>query len=153
MSRLPAAFWADRTPRERLLIALAAALAGLWALQAGLWQPLAARRAALTAEAAHLAAAAAALANGAPPALAAPAGGEALPVLVAQTAAGFGLAVRRLDPSGEGVVQVALEEAAFADVIGFLAALETEHRLVLRAVDLTRRPPPGVVAAELTVAR
>lgn len=149
------AFWQDRTPRERVLMALAAAILAAALIHAALWQPLSDRRGALHAAIAAHAAAHAYLAEGgvvqAAPAFPDPAEGQPLATRLTQSAQGLGLTVRRLDPAGPGAADVTLEEAPFDLVMAWLIELERDRGLELRAFTLTRRPAPGAVAATVSV--
>jgi general secretion pathway protein M len=142
-------FWADRTPRERvMLLALGGAML-VWAAIAGIWQPMQAYRATLITQIARYQTAAQMLAN---PAQVTPTDPRAIPVIVTDSAAAFQLPIRRLQPTGD-VVQIVLEDAPFDAVLLWIEALTTDHALRLQSLDLIRRPAPGVVAATLTVTR
>jgi general secretion pathway protein M len=132
-----------------MLAGLGAALL-MWICAVAVWQPLQAKRVSLAAQTARYQAAAQMLAN--PEKVAANSDPRPVPVIVAETAATFGLMVRRLQPAGDAV-QIVLEDAPFEDVLLWIEALTTDHALQLQSVDLIRRPAPGVVAATLTVAR
>jgi len=142
--------WSDRTPRERVMLAALAGVVLLWVAFAGIWQPLQAQRTALTAQIARYQTAAQMLAN--PAQVTAPTDPRAIPVVITDSAAAFDLAIRRLQPTGDGV-QVVLEDAPFDAVLLWIDALTTDHALNLQSFDLIRRPAPGVVAATLTVVR
>lgn len=147
-----APWWAQRTGRERLLLgALGAALAAYLLFTVA--QPLlTARGAALAAVGQHEAALArlAALPDaGAAPR---PADNRPVPAVVTATAPAFDLAIRRIEPEGAGA-RVVVEDAGFAEVLMWIEALEREHGLRLAAIEMDRRPEPGVVSARLTLER
>ena len=148
----PLAPWlADRTPRERLLFAAMLALAVLWLGFAAVWQPLQLRRATLTDQIARHDRAVAVL-QAAPVVVQTPQDDRPLNVIITETAAGFQLVIRRLEPDGQRLALV-LEEAPFDAVILWLETLHREHGLAVTTLDLTRRPAPGTVNASLTLER
>ncbi len=147
---------AQRTARERVLLGAAVALAAVWLVVFAVWQPLLAQRAALADRIARhdrgLAALAAqgpsdAAASATPAATARP-----VPELLTAAAATFQLVIRRLEAEGAGA-RVVLEEAAFAQVILWLEALERDHGLRVADIEMTRRPAPGMVGVTLSVER
>jgi general secretion pathway protein M len=142
-------FWADRTPRERVMLLGLGVVALVWLGVAGIWQPLQAQRAALTAQIARYQTAVQMVAN---PVQAVRSDTRAIPVIITDSAATFQLTIRRLQPTGD-LVQIVLEDAPFEGVLLWIEALTTNHALQLQSLDLIRRPAPGVVAATLTVAR
>jgi general secretion pathway protein M len=144
------ALWAERTPRERVLLTGLGGIAIIWLAIAGIWQPLQSYRAALSAQIARYDRAAELLT--AAPQSVAPADTRAVPVIITESAATFQLTVRRLQPTGNQV-QVVLEDAPFDSVLLWVDALQSDHALNLKSLDLIRRPAPGVVAATMTVAR
>jgi general secretion pathway protein M len=149
------AFWQDRTPRERVLMALAAAVLAAALIHTALWQPLSDQRGALHAAIADHAAAEQYLVQGgvvqAAPAFPDPAANQPLATRLTQSAQGLGLTVRRLDPAGPGAADVTLDEAPFDLVMAWLIELERDRGLDLLAFTLTRRPAPGAVAATVSV--
>ena len=71
-----------------------------------------------------------------------------------ETAPEFDLAIRRIEPEGAGAgAQLVLDDADFASVLLWIEALEQDHRLRLTAVEMDRRPEPGVVAARMSFER
>lgn len=141
-------FWTDRTPRERTLLLGLAVTIAIWLGIVGAWQPLQAQRISLAAQIARYQSAAERLAN--PGLVAAPADARPIPVIITESAADFQLAIRRLQPAGEEV-QIVLEDAPFEPVLLWIDVLTADHALQLRALELIRRPAPGVVAVTLTV--
>ena len=75
-----------------------------------------------------------------------------VPIVITDTAAVFQLVIRRLEAEGTGA-RVVLEEATFQQVILWLEALERDHRLRVRDLEMTRRPAPGVVSVTLALER
>ena len=73
-----------------------------------------------------------------------------VPAVVTATAPEFELAIRRIEPEGAGA-RVVIEDASFAQVLRWIAALEQEHGLRLAAIEMDRRPEPGTVSARLTL--
>lgn len=149
-------WWRGRTARERVLIlGMGLALAVYAAIACAVQPMLGSRAAALE----SIALADAALAR-----LEASPGGDgaavsaratvARPVtaVLADTATDFGLTILRIEPEGAGA-RLTLGEADFAELLDWISALEREHGLRLTAVEMDRRPEPGVVAALLTVER
>ena len=153
--RLPS-WWAARTPRERGLLGALAVAALAWALVTLVAQPLLAARADARADILRSDAALARLAAlPAPGTAAAPvarASTDPVPAILTRTATGFDLAIERIEPEAEGA-RLVLEDAEFARVLGWIEALERVHGLRLDALEMQRRPEPGVVAARLTVGR
>ena len=137
------------SPRECLLLLVAlplvALLAGWWLG----WVPLRDLRAARETEiAGYRLLAEEASRAGVSPAL--PDGGNAAPFAsrVTESAAAAGLSLSRLEPEGEGL-RVTIGEAGFAQVILWLSDLEAERNVLVAAVEMDRRPVPGVVSARV----
>ena len=144
----------ERTPRERLLLAVAAMVAVIAGGYAFVWAPVMAYRDGVENRLAQLdrmiselasapadVAASAAVRSDQPPA-----------VTVTETAAAAGLILRRLDPDGDSV-RLALEDADFANVLLWIETLERDHGLRAVEVEMTRRPAPGLISATLTLRR
>lgn len=149
------AWLAKRSPRERLLlVSMMVAAAGYLAI-AFVAQPLlGSRTEALAAIGRHDAALARLAALPAPlaTAAAAPADGRPVSAVATDTAPDFGLAIRRIEPEGDGV-RLLLEDADFAAILLWTETLERAHGLRLIAVEMDRRPEPGAVSARMTVTR
>jgi len=147
-------WWRTRSSRERWLM-LGLAVAGVaYLLSAGLVRPLLAHRAAaLDAIGRHEAALAqlAALPEGAA-APSAAAFGQPVTAVVTETAPEFGLVIRRIEPEGAGA-QLLIEDAGFPEILAWIEALERDRGLRVTAVEMDRRPEPGVVSARLTLER
>lgn len=148
------AFWAERTPRERLLLLLMCASIATYALIAGVWLPLLATRNGLMQDIARHDRAASQLSVFASTGLAlAPITADMpLPTLITTTAERFKLEVSRLLPAAD-TVEITLENASFDLVIAWIHALEQEHALRILTLTITRRPEPGLVATTLSVGR
>lgn len=147
-------FWAERTPRERVLLLLLALTSAGYALIAGLWLPLQAERDRLLQTIARYDRATMQLSDIAVTGLLpAPITADMpLPTLITTTADSYQLTVSRLLPAADSV-EITLENARFDAVVAWLHALEQEHALRILTLNLTRRPEPGVVATTLSVGR
>lgn len=139
--------------RERVLILAMALLGALAAGYVYFWEPMVRDRARLVADidrADRLTARLAPWRGSDLPAL--PVAAETLTVVVAETARDRGLFIRRLEPE-EGRARVSLENAGFEALIGWLAELRTDHAVRIAAIEIERRPEPGMVAARMTLGR
>ena len=156
----PVARWlAGKSRTERRIVAAIVVVAGVATLWLGLWQPLRrdadALRAARETNAPALAAArkmteeAAGLARATPPAAPADARAALERILAQQNLRG---AVTQLDWQ-EGRARVVFAAIPYDALVALLEALQRDGKL--RAVDatLTARVEPGMVRAELTLAR
>ena len=139
--------------RERvllLLMVLAGALAAGYAL---FWEPMAQARTAALNEIERTDRLAAQLApwrgEGLP---ALPVAAENLTAVVAETARDRGLSIRRLEPE-EGGARVSLDETDFDDLLEWLTELQVDHAVRVAAIEIERRPEPGIVAARMTLGR
>lgn len=147
-------WWRGRSGRERGLIAGMGIALLVYALVAGVAQPMLGARAAALAAIARADAALARLdasPEGAAVSVRATVG-QPVTAVLADTAPEFGLTILRIEPEGAGA-RLTIGDAGFAEVLEWIAALEREHGLRLTAVEMDRRPEPGVVAARLTVER
>lgn len=145
----------QRSGREKVLLGAGLALAVAWLIIAAVWQPLRSHRANLQVEISRLDRGLAALQNPGfnlpdanPPAI----DSRPVPVVITDTAAVFQLVIRRLEAEGTGA-RVVLEEATFQQVILWLEALERDHDLRVRDLEMTRRPGPGMVGVTLALER
>ncbi|MEK7322873.1 MAG: type II secretion system protein M [Pseudomonadota bacterium] len=68
-------------------------------------------------------------------------------------AAQLGPAVRRIEPEGDSVVRVVLEQAAFDDVMLWLGGLQRTHGVSVVDLAVDRQSEPGRVNARLTLKR
>lgn len=148
-----ASWWGQRSGRERLMLGALAVAAAAYLLVAVVAQPLlAARGAALADIARHDAALARLVAlpdTGTAPR---PVDDRPVPAVVTATAPAFDLPIRRIEPEGASA-RVEVEDAGFAEILMWIEALEREHGLRLVAIEMDRRPEPGVVSARLTLER
>ena len=70
--------------------------------------------------------------------------------ILTETAADFGLSIRRLDVTDVGA-DLTLDDATFDGVVLWLDTLDAEHGLSVAALQVTRRPTLGQVAATMTL--
>ena len=146
---------AQRSGREKVLLGAGLALALLWLGITAVWQPLRLHRANLEVKIARLDRGLAALQDpgfNLPDANTPTADSRPVPVVITDTAAVFQLVIRRLEAEGIGA-RVVLEEATFQQVILWLEALERDHGLRVRDLEMTRRPAPGIVGVTLALER
>lgn len=141
------------SPREQVMVIGAAALLLGAVGYSGIWQPTTeARRADLAAindiDIAMM------QVRAAPETLRQPTASRTQPLaaVIAETAPRFALAVQRIDPEADGA-RVTLDEADFAALLLWIAALETDHAVLVTAARIERRPAPGLVSAEITLER
>jgi general secretion pathway protein M len=136
---------AGRSAREQLLLAVFAA----FALAAGFWllvrAPLIDARRAAAAELRHAKALIDWLETG-PVLRETPASTASL----AERAAASGLQVNRIEPDGT-LTRLVFDDADFASIIRWLAALENSGAARITAVTIDRRPEPGRVAADIVL--
>lgn len=144
-------WWSGRTGREQALLLLAGAVLGIYILTVVVAQPLLAARGEALARIAEMDAALARLES--LPDDDAPASAidmRAVPAIVTDTAPEYDLVLRRIEPEGAGA-RVVIEDAGFAEIMRWIAALEGAHGLRLSAIEIDRRPEPGVVSARATL--
>ena len=67
---------------------------------------------------------------------------------VTRSAEAAGVVLTRIEPAGDGLAAL-VDEASFDAVIGWIADMEATGDLSLRAIEIGRRPVPGVVSARL----
>lgn len=159
------AWFASLAPRERMMVIAAALLSVLTLGYVLAWEPLTRDVARLeqsvqeqralkqwmeqaAVEARRLRAGG----NGAAPV------GEDAPSLLSVTdetvrAAQLGAAVRRIEPEGDSIVRVVLEQAAFDDVMLWLGMLQRTHGIGVVDFAVDRQDEPGLVNARLTLQR
>jgi general secretion pathway protein M len=143
-------WWGRRSARERVLLAVMASALAAYLLLVGAARPLfVARGEALAAIARHEAALArlAALPEGDAPVATGPA-----TAVVTETAPDYDLTIRRIEAEGDGA-RLEVEEAGFPELILWIEELEREHSLRVFAIEIDRRPEPGIVGARLTLGR
>ena len=144
------AWFARLSLRERVMVAAAVPLALLLILYQFAWVPLQDARAARLDEIAayRLVTGAAARRAADPTPVAAPAPADPIATRVTQSAEAAGLQLRRLEPEGTGL-RVTLDDVAFADLMLWLADMQTTFAVRVAAVEVDRRPVPGVVSTRL----
>ena len=146
-------FLSARTPRERGLLGLGLGAAAIYLALGVVWLPLQDQRRLLAGRIAHAEQAMAVLARLPDPDWTAqPADPRAINVILTETAADFGIAIRRLEPEGQSAA-LTLDEVGFEPLVLWLDALEQDAGLRLSMIELTRRPVPGVVSARLLLER
>lgn len=139
------------TPREKLMLVCMLPVVLLIGAYQLVWLPLDARRDRLVADiAAYQLVSVTALqrpAHGAIPVTAAP---PAVPIAtrVTQSADSAGLQLRRLAPEGEGL-RVTLDDVDFGAAMLWVAEMEVAQGIRVAAIEVDRRPEPGVVSARL----
>ena len=139
--------------RERTLILVAGAAAILAAGYAFWWEPQAQERARARLEIERMdrmSARLEAVGEAGMPAL--PPAPRNLTAIIAETARARDIAIRRLEPEGE-LARLTLQEAEFDALMGWLSELETDHAVQIAAIEIERRPEPGVVLARITLRR
>jgi general secretion pathway protein M len=147
------AWWRQRSRRERALIGVTAAAVSAYLLATNAVEPmLAARAQARAAIAGHDAALARLAARPASDAALASRSGRSVTAAVTESAPAYDLAIRRIEAVADGA-RLEVEDAGFAEVILWIEELEGEQALRVTAVEMDRRPEPGVVSARLTVTR
>lgn len=146
-----ARWWAQRSPREQLLLAVAAAAIVLYAGVAGGVRPILAARAGAAADIARYDADLARLAA-APPGDPQAQAQRPVTAVLTETAPQFSLDIQMIEAEGDGV-RVELGDAAFADVMRWIDQLHRSYSLRSVSVEMDRRADPGVVGTRLTVVR
>ena len=152
-ARTAAARWlADRSARERWLLGILAAVVAIVALDRLVWSPLLATREAARSEIARDDRIAAQLRVAGPDvARIAAARTGTLSTLVTERAAKAGLTIARIEPQGSNVA-VSLDGVGFDALVDWLAALDREAGVGVVELKVDRRPDPGIVTAQVTLA-
>jgi len=141
-----------RSPRERWLFAGLAAVVVVAAYVTLVWQPIAAARVKAIGDIARYDALAVRLRNAGPDVARIAANRASAPsTIVTESASRAGLTIQRIEPQGANI-DVTLEGAGFDNLILWLAALEHDAGLRAVSVKLERRPDPGIVDAQITLA-
>jgi general secretion pathway protein M len=150
-------------PRERLMVAVCAAVVALTLIYLLLWEPLANARSSAQANLAQQRATAQRLEVIAATVQKARASGQgqiigrdqSLLTLVDQLAKSpqLGKAPTRLQPEGEQEVRIVFEDVGFDALASWLSMLETQYAIHVTAADFERRAGAGLVNARLTVQR
>ena len=155
------AWFMGLAPRERFMVSAATAFVSLVLIYLVVWLPLASHTARLeqgvaeqqalkqwmqraAAEARQLRGSAAATGGDA---------GRSLLAVVDETAkqAKLGPAVKRIQPEGQDLVRVSLEQAPFDDVVAWLAGLQQTQGVSVVDATLDRQPASGLVNARITL--
>ncbi len=146
-------WWGNRTPRERRLLMVLGGTALLVLLIIGIYRPLSEARAEAIADI-HTYEVLAAQLRIAGPELARLRSMDrsASPGIITSSASTFGLTINRLDPQGD-VIRVALQDAAFTQLVQWLVQLETTSTLRISEIRVDRGPNPGIVNAQIALRR
>ncbi len=67
---------------------------------------------------------------------------------ITRSADAASLRLRRVEPDGTGI-RVTLDDAPFAQVLLWLAELEQTDRVTVAAIEMDRRPAPGIVTSRI----
>lgn len=142
--------WLSTRPlREQGLMLAALVLVVVYVTVTLVWWPLMAERSQVLARTGQLDHALAVV-QGLPARAAAVADDRPLSRILTETAPDFGLTIRRIDVTDAGA-DLTLDDAAFDGVILWLDALEGQHGVSVAALQVTRRPVLGQVAASMTL--
>ena len=152
-TRTAAAAWFDeRSRRERALLGVLAVVLTLALLVQLVWRPLIVARDTARADIARYDRIAAQLrAAGPDVARVAAARTGTLSTVVTERAAKAGLTIARIEPQGNQVA-VSLDSVGFDAVVDWLAALDRDAGVIVVDLKVERRPDPGVVTAQVTLA-
>lgn len=151
------AWWRSREPREQLFLGLGGAVAALILLFA-LLAPLYARLSAAEQRLARKQDDLRWLQGSAPQVMAAGPGlaaGPATPenalVIVDRVAreSGLGNSVSQVQPTGSGQLQASLKDAAFDNIVAWLARLRQQHGISIVGLSVSPSSTPGVVNASV----
>lgn len=139
-----------RTEREKALLIASATLTGLAVAYTQLWQPIVAVRDSQLATIARYDQVLQAARTSGP--LFAPALAQDVPIadVVANSAPGFDLLIRRIEADGQAT-RVTLEQVAFEPFLLWLQQLTLRNGLRAIMVELERQPEPGIVSARLVL--
>lgn len=140
---------ATRAPREQVLMLAALVLGVIYVGVVLLWWPLLAERREVMARVAQMDRALAVVA-GLPARALVVRDDRPVSRLLTETAPDFGLSIRRLDVTDAGA-DLTLDDATFDGVVLWLDTLDAEHGLSVAALQVTRRPELGQVAATMTL--
>ena len=140
---------ATRAPREQVLMLAALVLGLVYGGVTLVWWPLLAEQRAVLARVGQMDRALTVVA-GLPARAAVVRDDRPVSRILTETAADFGLSVRRIDVT-EGGADLTLDDATFDGVVLWLDALEAEHGLSVVALQVTRRPTLGQIAATMTL--
>lgn len=137
-------------PREKRLVGLVLPLAALVAGYQFLWSPLRDAQIAARADisAFRLVQDTAALASVDTIAPVSAPNDTALATRITTSATAANLTLRRIEPENDSI-RVTLDDTPFATVLLWLSDLEEQHDVTLEALEVDRRPAPGLVSARL----
>lgn len=147
-------WWTDLSARERLMIMIAAGLAGLLLLSLGIIRPLAdfrsdaARKAASARDGYELTAAAAAVAGGGD--TAAPQGGAPLRQAVLESARAAGIEIVRIGSENNGQLEIQAAPVDGDIFFNWLALMQSRYGASVAAADIARGED-GVVTPQVLV--
>ena len=146
-----ASWWGNRTPRERRLLTALAGTAVLVLLLLAIYRPMAAARAQAQADIRTYEVLAAQLRIAGPELARLRAmDRSAAPALVSRTAAGYGIAIGRVETAG-GAVQVTLQNADFTQLVQWLVQLESTSTLRVSSIRIQRTAAAGIVNARIAL--
>ncbi len=142
--------FANLSTREKVLILAVLPLVVLVVGYRMIWQPVQAARLEARADIAayRLVVETAALAKRGDASAPRPIDNTPIATRITQSADTAGLSLRRIEPEGQGS-RVTLDDTPFATVLTWLADLEISHSVTARAIEIDRRPEPGIVSARL----
>lgn len=146
------ALFANRTPREKLLLAAMSGLVLIWLAVSHVWLPLQTHRHDIAARIPRIERALVQAQTGPETLAAQTVDPRPIPAIITDAADAFDLKISRLQPLN-GQVQLTLEDAPFETVLLWIEALQRDDALHLVDLTLTRRPAPGVVGTSLTLER
>lgn len=138
-------------PRERLIVLGGGALLLVLGLWIYVWQPLMAERAVQHDRISRYLAVIEIARNAETPvAVAAPRGASDVPIgpRVTQSAAAAGIPLARLDPDGSRL-RITVAKAGYAELIGWIATLESAEEVRALSVEMSRLTEPGQVSLRL----
>ena len=142
---------AKLNPRERLIVLGGGALLLVLGLWIYVWQPLMAERAVQHDRISRYLALIDIARNAEIPAVAAvPSSASDVPIgpRVTQSAAAAGIPLARLDPDGPRL-RITVAKAGYADLIGWIATLESAEEVRALSVEMSRLTEPGQVSLRL----
>ena len=138
-------------PRERLIVLGGGALLLVLGLWIYVWQPQMAERAVQHDRISRYLAVIEIARNAETPvAVAAPRGAPDVPIgpRVTQSAAAAGIPLARLDPDGSRL-RITVAKAGYAELIGWIATLESAEEVRALSVEMSRLTEPGQVSLRL----
>ncbi len=142
--------FANLSAREKVLILAVLPLIVLVAGYRLVWQPVQAARFDARADIAayRLVVETAALAERGDAPAPRPVDDTPIATRITRSAEAAGLSLRRIEPEAQGS-RVTLDDSQFATVLTWLADLELSHAVTVRAIEIDRRPEPGLVSTRL----